>query len=132
MSEFETKCKLCGKKYNNYMRTFYVEEYGKKIKVCMECRKIFCRDKYVYTNHIPPFCDGGDLVSHCFKTEKELLEYILSNTDDNYICCMDEKDGAIVDVKKDKKYWWVRGFSNLKSESLPNWKSVVKELYGGL
>ena len=131
MSEFETKCKLCGKKYNNYMRTFYVKEYGKKIKVCMECRKEFCKDKYVYTNHIPPFCDGGDLVSHCFKTEKELLEYIQSNTKDGYICCMGE-DGAIVDVKKDKKFWWVRGYSNLKNGALPNWESVAKELYGGI
>jgi hypothetical protein len=64
------------------MRTFYVQtgENGIKIRVCTDCRKKFCQDKYVYTNHIPPFCDGGDLVTHIFQTEDELLAYIESNT----------------------------------------------------
>lgn len=130
MTEFKTTCKLCGKEYDNYMRTFYVEENGIKIRVCTECRGSFCRDKYVYTNHIPSFCDGGDLISRCFNNEENLLEYILSNTKEEYICCMGD-DGIIVDVSKNKKFWWVRGYSSLNN-GLPNWKNKVKELYGEL
>lgn len=131
MVEFKTTCQLCGKEYNNYMRTFYVEENGIKIRVCSECRRAFCIDKYVYTNHIPAFCDGGDLISHCFDTEKELLDYVLSNTTDKYICCMDN-DGTIIDVSKNEKFWWVRGYSSLKQDALPNWRDKVIELYGSL
>lgn len=111
------------------MRTFYVEENDIKIRVCLECRKAFCSDKHVFTNHIPAFCDGGDLVSHCFNTEEELLDYILSSTIDCYIACMSD-DGTIVDVSKNEKFWWVRGYSSLKPGSLPDWRIIAKKLYG--
>ena len=127
--KFKTTCQLCNKEYDNYMRTFYVKENETKIRVCLDCRKAFCRDKYVYTNHIPTFCDGGDLVSHCFETEEQLLNHVISNTKDDYICCMDE-GGTIVDVCKTKKFWWVRGFSSLSYGQLPNWKAVAEEIYG--
>lgn len=126
---YTTTCQICDKEYDNYMRTFYVEENGIKIRVCPECRSAFCRDEYVYTNHIPPYCDGGDLISRCFATENELLKYITSNTKDNYVCCMSE-EGNIIDVCKTEKFWWVRGYSNLSCGQLPDWKTVAKELYG--
>lgn len=131
MTEFKTTCNICGKEYDNFMRTFYVEDSGIKIRVCLECRSKYCRDKNVYTDHIPPFCDGGDLISHVFKTKEELLQYIVSSTTNNNICCM-ENDGTIVDVNKNEKFWWVRGFSSLDKGSLPNWKDKVRELYGEL
>jgi hypothetical protein len=126
---YTTTCNLCGKEYANYMRTFYVQENGIKIRVCPECRRAFCRDKYVFTNHIPAFYDGGDLISHCFYTEEELLDYITSNTKENYICCMDQT-GTIVDVCTNKKFWWVRGYSSLTYGQLPNWESAAEEIYG--
>lgn len=131
MTDYKTTCQICGKEYDNYMRTFYVEENGKRTIVCIECRNEFCKDKFVYTNHIPDFCDGGNLVSHCFKTEEELLQYVTSSTDENSICCMGY-DGAIVNVSKSIKAWWVRGFSTLSKGTLPNWRDKVKELYGEL
>ena len=129
MYDYKTTCNICGKEYDNYMGTFYVKENGIQIRVCLECRKIFCHDKHVFTNHIPVFCDGGDLVSHCFDTEEELLEYILSSTRDGYIACM-SNDGSIVNVSKNKKFWWVRGYSTLNPCALPDWKSTVNKLYG--
>ena len=130
MCDFKTTCQICGKEYDNYMRTYYVEENGIKIRVCQDCRRIFCSDKHVFTNHIPTFCAGGDLISRCFKTETELLDYILTSTTDCFIACMDQ-DGTIVDVSKNEKFWWVRGYSTLKAHSLADWNDVVRLLYGG-
>lgn len=126
---FTTTCNLCGKEYDNYMRTFYVQEKGIKIRVCPECRSAFCRDKFIFTNHIPEFCTGGDQVSHCFETEDQLLNHILSETKENYVCCM-STDGVIVDVCTNKKFWWVRGYSNLTYGQLPDWKETAEEIYG--
>ena len=33
-------------------------------------------------------------------------------------------------VCKTKKFWWVRGYSNLSYGQLPDWKTVAKEIYG--
>lgn len=131
MYDFKTTCQLCGKEYDNYMRTFYVEENGTKTRVCLDCRKELCHGKHVFTNDIPAFCDGGDLISRCFSTEKELLDYIFSSTRDYNIACM-SSDGTIVDVSKENKFWWVRGYSTLKPGTLPDWKAMVKNLYGGI
>ena len=117
------------------MRTFYVQEKGIKIRVCPECRKAFCREKFIYTNHIPSFCDGGDLITHCFETEEQLLNHILSETEErhinrkNYVCCM-SSDGTIIDVSTTGKFWWVRGYSNLTYGQLPNWETIAEEIYG--
>lgn len=133
--EFTTTCQICNKEYDNYMRTFYVQEKGIKIRVCPECRAAFCRDKFVYTNHIPLFCDGGDLITHCFETEEQLLEHILLETEkryinrEKYICCMGS-DGTIIDVCTTEKFWWVRGYSNLTYGQLPNWETIAEEIYG--
>ena len=130
MYDFKTTCQICGKEYDNYMRTFYVEENSIKTRVCLDCRKKLCHGKHIFTNHIPPFCDGGDIISRCFNTEKELLNYILSSTRNNNIACMSD-DGTIIDVSKEEKYWWVRGYSTLESGTLPDWKVVSTILYGG-
>lgn len=127
--EYTTTCQLCGKEYDNYMRTFYVQEKGIKIRVCSDCRSAFWRDKYIFTNHIPAFCDGGDLVSHCFNTEEELLDHIVSKTRENYVCGMDQT-GTIIDVCTTEKFWWVRGYSNLTYGQLPDWQSIADEIYG--
>lgn len=126
---YTTTCNLCNKEYNNYMRTFYVQENKTKIRVCPDCHRAFCRDKYIFTNHIPAFCDGGDLVSHCFNTEEELLDHITSETRENYVCGMNQ-DGTIIDVCTTKKFWWVRGYSSLTYGQLPDWKSIANEIYG--
>ena len=127
-NQFTTTCQFCSKEYNNYMRTFYVQTSSAKIRVCPECRRAFCRDKYIFTNRIPAFCDGGDLISHCFETEEQLLEHILSETKENYVCGM-SSDGAIVDVCTTEKFWWVRGYSNLTYGQLPHWETIAEEIY---
>lgn len=134
--DFKTTCEVCGKEYDNYMRTFYVESQGLKTRVCTQCRSKLCQGQHVFTNYIPLFCAGEDLVSHCFSTELQLLrfinsntKFINSNTKEDYIACM-SNDGTIVDVSKNKKFWWVRGFSTLRPGSLPDWEEKVKELYG--
>lgn len=126
---FKTTCQFCNKEYDNYMRTYYIKTSSAKIRVCPECRTAYCRDKYVYTNHIPAFCDGGNLVSYCFNTEEELLDHITLETRENYVCGMSQ-DGAIIDVCTTKKFWWVRGYSNLTYGQLPNWETVAEEIYG--
>lgn len=126
---FKTTCQFCNKEYDNYMRIFYAQENKMKIRVCPDCHRAFCKDKYIFTNHIPAFCDGGELVSHCFETEEQLLEHILSETKENYVCGM-SSDGTIVDVCTTKKFWWARGCSNLTYGQLPNWETVAEEIYG--
>jgi hypothetical protein len=124
---YTTTCELCGKEYDNYHCTFYIqEENGNKIKVCMRCRKSYCENKkYTFMNHIPNFFDGGVCTTICFNTEEELLKYIEDNTKENYIVCMAD-DGDIIDVSKQGKGWWVRGYSTLTPGKLPNWRGVAK------
>lgn len=134
MSEYEALCEICGNKYDNYMRTFYIQ-YSKndndKKCVCAKCRRKEAIVKpYRYTNDIPMFCDGGDLITHLFNTKEDLLQYILDNTDDGDIACMDDDGKTIVDVNANRKFWWVRGYANLDKNDLPNWKDKAIELYG--
>ena len=134
MSEYEALCEICGNKYNNYMRTLYIQ-YSKNDNdrkcTCLECwRKEVIVKPYRYTNEIPMSCDGGDLITHLFNTKEDLLQYILDNTDDGDIACMDDDDNTIVDVNAHRKFWWVRGYANLDKNDLPNWKEKAIELYG--
>ena len=129
--EFKTTCEVCGKEYDNYMRTFYINKQNKRTRVCLNCRNELS-EGYIYTNHIPAFCAGGDLDTYCFPVEEQLLRHIHKNTIKNYIACMDYSDGIIVDVCTTEKFWWVRGYSNLSQGKLPDWKEKVKELYGDI
>ena len=134
MSEYEALCEICGNKYDNYMRTFYIQ-YSKndndKKCVCAECwRKEAIVKPYRYTNEIPMSCDGGDFITRLFNTKEDLLQYVLDDTDDGDIACMDDDDNTIVDVNVNRKFWWVRGYANLDKNDLPNWKDKAIELYG--
>lgn len=134
MSEYEALCEICGNKYDNYMRTMYIQ-YSKNDNdrkcTCLECwRKEAIVKPYRYTNEIPMSCDGGDLITHLFNTKEDLLQYILDNTDDGDIACMDDDYNTIVDVNTNRKFWWVRGYANLDKNDLPNWKDKAIELYG--
>lgn len=134
MSEYEALCEICGNKYDNYMRTFYIQ-YSKndndKKCVCTECwRKEAIVKPYRYTNEIPISCDGGNLITRLFDTKEDLLQYILDNTEDGDIACMDDDDNTIVDVNANRKFWWVRGYANLDKNDLPNWRNKAIELYG--
>lgn len=75
-------------------------------------------------------CDGGDLITRLFNTKEDLLQYILDNTEDGDIACMDDDDNTIVDVNANRKFWWVRGYANLDKNDLPNWRDKAIELYG--
>ena len=98
MSECEALCEICGNKYNNYMRTMYIQ-YSKNDNdrkcTCLECwRKEAIVKPYRYTNEIPMSCDGGDFITRVFNTKEDLLQYVLDNTDDGYIACMDDDDNT--------------------------------------
>ena len=119
------------------MRTFYINEHKTdppiKIRVCLDCRKIYDK-RHWFTPHIPTYVDGSDLITECFDTEQELYQYLKDETKDIFIMCTDGY-GDIIDVSKKSKFWWVRGHVNSKEDFLhilPNWKDVVKELYGDL
>ena len=127
--DYTTTCELCGKEYENYHLTFYILENGEKTRVCKKCRKSFIDNrKYVFVNYVPGYCDGCDSIARSFNTEEELLEYINANTEDGTIACMG--DNNIIDVYKNKKFWWVRGYSTLTKGKLPNWKDMVISLHG--
>ena len=132
MSEYEALCEICGNKYNNYMRTLYIQ-YSKNDNdrkcTCLECwRKEAIVKPYRYTNEIPMSCDGGDFITRVFNTKEDLLQYVLDNTDDGDIACMDDDDNTIIDVNANRKFWWVRGYAILDKNDLPNWKTKIIEL----
>ena len=134
MSECEALCEICGNKYNNYMRTMYIQ-YSKNDNdrkcTCLECwRKEAIVKPYRYTNEIPMSCDGGDFITRVFNTKEDLLQYVLDNTDDGDIACMDDDDNTIIDVNANRKFCWVRGYAILDKNDLPNWKTKIIELYG--
>ena len=127
---YTTNCEVCGKEYCNYHMTLYVLKNGVKTKVCSECSsKLLENEKYVYTNHVPTYCDGANSVSRCFDTEEELLQYIREIAGEKYIPCLGSGN-SIVFVYKNEKEWRVPGFSTLGAGKLPKWEDVVKELYG--
>ena len=136
--DFMSKCEVCGKEYDSYMRTFFVQnsndESSKKC-CCREClNKEAAKKPHRYTNHIPSFCDGGDLIIRLFDTKEELIEWLKDNLnyskDTEELCC--SEDGSIITVKKTEKYWWVHGFSTLEKYDLPYWREVVIKLYGNI
>lgn len=137
MSDFISKCKICGKEYDNYMRTFYIQysnnENDRKC-CCQECWHREAHKKpHMYTNHIPTFCDGGDLITRLFDTKEELFCWIVNNikTDENDVLCCSH-DGNIITVNKKIKHWWVHGFSTLEQGDLPDWRGTVIRYHGSL
>ena len=122
---FTTDCEICGEEYDNYMRTLYVEEKGKRTRVCWKCRNKLSQGKYTFTNHIPPICDGGDLVTRIFENEQQLKDFVLSRADKDQIVTIHGVD--IVEVDKTKEFWWVRG-SVSKEMDFPNFYDVLNEL----
>lgn len=134
MSDYKSTCSFCNEEYDSYMRNYYVqfeENKATKREACPECWKRFGRvTNYRFTNHIPAFCDGGDLVTIQYNDKNKLIDYLNKRykTDTNIICM--DKDGTILEVSTKKKYWWVYGFSNLEEGTFPNWKDKVIELYG--
>lgn len=123
--EYTTKCENCGNIYDNYMRTFFIEEKGKRKCVCLDCIKNLRKGKIWYVNYIPTFCDGGDLVTRIFESVAELTNYVLEKTDADYIATFE--DYTIVDVSKSRKYWWVRGYVS-HSLDLPKFNETIEKL----
>jgi hypothetical protein len=123
--EYTTKCENCGNLYDNYMRTFFIEEKGERKCVCLDCRKSLCKGKIWYTNHIPTFCDGGNLVTKIFESVADLADFILKKTDADDIATFG--DYTIVDVSKSRKYWWVRGYVS-HSLDLPTFNETIEKL----
>lgn len=127
MSEFyfTAKCENCGEEYDNYMRTLFIEEKEKRTCVCLDCRNKLSKGKIYYTNHIPAFCDGGNLVTRIFDSVDELKQFVLNQADEKEIVTFD--DYTIVEVRKNEKYWWVRGFVSHNLD-LPDFHKTLVDL----
>lgn len=123
--EYTTKCENCGNLYDNYMRTFFIEEKGERKCVCLDCRNNLRKGKIWYTNHIPTFCDGGDLITRIFDSIEDLTDFVLSKTDNDDIATF--SDYTIVYVRKNRNYWWVRGYVSHKID-LPTFNETIKKL----
>lgn len=136
MTEFTSKCDICGNNYDSYMRTFYIQysmDRRDRKCVCLECLgKESVKKPYKFVNHIPTFCDGGDLIVRLFDTKEELIEWIKNKYYKEYeeICC--DGNGLIITVNKSTKCWWVVGNSNLKNYDFPDWKETVIKYHGSL
>lgn len=133
------KCELCGKEYEGRMRTLYIQHYNNPNKVCCcgEClHKETKKKPHSYTNSIPAYVEGGNVITVLFDRKDDLISYIKNNVFDEAekekgeICIGD--DGKIVYVDKTRKWWWVSGFSTLRHGDLPNWREKVIEYHGSL
>lgn len=123
--EYTTKCENCGNLYDNYMRTFFIEEKGERKCVCLDCRNNLRKGRIWYTNHIPAFCDGGNLITRIFDSIEDLTDFVLSKTDNDDIATF--SDYTIVDVRKSRRYWWVRGYVSHKID-LPTFNETREKL----
>lgn len=126
---FKAKCEICGKEYDNYMRTFYIQysDNDNDRKCCCsvcKCNEIISKP-YKFTNYIPDFVDGGNLITRLFDTKDDLVKWLNKtyNNENEELCCSDS--GTIVIVDKKKRQWRIEGFSNLKKGDLPDWEETV-------
>lgn len=139
MSDYTTECKICGKEYENYHMTFYIENNDTTTCVCRDCFydkiKNIKDNKFYFHNHIPNFVDGASKVLKIFDTKEELIDFINTSfkKDNNIICReynMHDQTLDIITVQTDEKHWWVHGTTNLPKEIFPDWKLKVIELFG--
>ena len=88
------------------------------------CDKVVCRscwqkarlqaekdDKLWFYPHIPSFVDGGNITLEIFDDSKSLLsrlEKLLQHGDR----LIGSDDDMIMTISKDKKNWWVHGYTN--------------------
>lgn len=110
--DFTTKCEVCGNSYDNYMRTFKV---GDKVvcRSCWEKARLQAEkdEKLWFYPHIPPFVDGGNITLEIFDDSKSLLlrlEEIPKHGDK----LIGSDDDMIMTISKNKKDWWVHGYTN--------------------
>lgn len=125
MCKYTTICENCGEEYINYFRTFYVKENGIKRCVCEQCRNDLRNGKIWFTDHIPAFVDGADLLTIIFNSIEELTKHIVSETDSDFIATY--SDGIITDVNKNENHWWVRGYVSHEI-SLPEFYETITKL----
>lgn len=110
--DFTTSCELCGTSYDNYMRTFKVGD-NVVCRGCWEKARIQVEEdgKFWFYPHIPAFADGADLTLEIFDNPESLLTRLekIPQHDDKLI---GSDDDMIMTISKDKKDWWVHGYTN--------------------
>lgn len=135
--DYIAKCEICGKEYDSYHTTLYVQysdNPNNRKCCCLDCIGEESKKKpYNFIKHLPMFCDGFDTTMNLFDTKDDIVNWIIKNyqRSSNEIICMDT-DGKILIVTKDKKLWIVVGNTNLEKDTFPNWKDKVIELHGSL
>lgn len=136
MEDYFAVCDICGKKYDNYMRTFFVQYSNDSTDrkcCCGDCLSKESRKKpHRYTNHIPMYYDGGKLITRLFDSKEEMIDWLIKNVkrEDEELCCA--RDGEIIAVNKNEKFWWVDGFSTLDIGDLPNFEDTVIKYHGSM
>ena len=132
--EFKAVCEICGKDYDNYMRTFKLKVRNSVKTLCHDCfktelKRIEQSDKFWFYPHIPGFCEGCDLQLEVFdslaelsKKLKEFKQYGTLATDD-----ADNPPTFVMTVEDNGEHWWVHGYSNgAKALNLPDWRTLKK------
>lgn len=109
---FITTCKVCGTSYDNYMRTFKVGD----TVVCRDCwekARLQAEEdgKFWFYPNIPAFVEGIDLTLEIFDNFESLSARLekIPQGDEKLI---GGNDNTIMTISKDKKDWWVHGYTN--------------------
>ena len=129
--DFTTSCEVCGTSYDNYMRTFKVGD-NVVCRGCWEKARIQAEKdgKFWFYPHIPAFVEGADLTLEIFDSPESLLTRLekIPKHGDKLIGSDDDK---IMTISKDKKEWWVHGYTNgldlLNLEKFEDLKGVKDE-----
>lgn len=129
--DFTTSCEVCGTSYDNYMRTFKVGD-NVVCRGCWEKARIQAEKdgKFWFYPHIPAFVEGADLTLEIFDNLESLLTRLekIPQHDDKLI---GSDDDMIMTISKDKKEWWVHGYTNgldlLNLEKFEDLKGVKNE-----
>lgn len=130
------KCSICGKEYDNYKRTFYIQYSTDKDKkcCCLSCMNKNAKLKpYRFRNYVPNYYKGEDVITSLFDTKNDLIVWLnkeYGKNGEKILCCDDT--GDIITVDTEKPFWWVVGCSNLKQVDLPNWKETVVKYHGNI
>lgn len=131
--DFIAKCEFCGKEYDSYVRTFYIQypgDNGDRKCCCLECRKgKMVLKPYRFINHVPTYVDGADIVARLFDYKTDLIEWLKKEySRENEVLCYDE--GLVMTLSKKEKFWWVLGHANLEKGDLPDWRETAAKYYG--
>lgn len=129
-----TKCELCDKEYENCFFTYYIQQADDaetKKCVCPNCKNKQKHIKSFYFETKAEPLTKQDVVTRFFNKREDVIDYILNNTQEDYVACMEYMDNSfstIVAVNEKDGSWSVMGAANINEGDLPLWYSKVTEI----